>query len=82
MLLCLVSEMEPRSCGLFLEPVVRAVEDAASCLLMYLHPVFRVFEDVFPMEIIPAQNFLQIRMNFSDGNHPYTAISSNQDEFL
>ena len=33
-------------------------------------------------EIIPAQKFLQIRMQFPGGNHPCRAILSNQDEFL
>ena len=37
---------------------------------------------IFPLEIIPAQKFLQIRMHFPAGNHPCTEISSNQDEFL
>ena len=35
-----------------------------------------------PLEIIPAQKFLQIRMNFPGGNHPCRAILSDQDEFL
>ena len=34
------------------------------------------------LEIIPAEQFCRIRMNSSGGNHPYTEISSNQDEFL
>lgn len=33
------------------------------------------------LEIIPAQKFLQNRMQFSGGNHPCLAILSNQDEF-
>ena len=37
---------------------------------------------ISPAEIIPAQKFLQIRMNFPVGNHPCRAILSNQDEFL
>ena len=34
------------------------------------------------MEIIPAEQFCRIRMNFSGGNHPCRAIPSNQDAFL
>ena len=37
---------------------------------------------IAPLEIIPTQKFLQIRMHFSDENHPYTEISSNQDAFF
>ena len=37
---------------------------------------------IFPLEIIPAQKFLQIRMHFCGGNHPWRAILSDQDAFL
>ena len=72
MLLCLVSEMEPRSCALFLEPAVSYFVSGACGPGSW---------GCFPLKIIPAQNFLPIRMNFPDGNHPCTEFSSNQDEF-
>ena len=47
-----------------------------------LHRIFFKSGCISPMEIIPAQSFLQIRMHFSDGNHPCAGFSSNQDAFL
>ena len=35
----------------------------------------------FPAGIIPARAFLQFRINFSDGNHPYKTFPANQDAF-
>ena len=34
-----------------------------------------------PTKIIPTRLFLQIRINFPVGNHPYKSFSSNQDAF-
>ena len=62
MQLCLVSEMEPRSCALFLNPVGSVfISEPCGPGSCGCPP---------PMKIIPAQNFLRIRMNFPDGNHP------------
>ena len=73
MQLCLVSEMEPRSCGLFLNPVVSVfISEPCGPGSCGCPP---------PPGIIPAQDFLRIRMNFSDGNHPCKEFSSNQDAF-
>ena len=33
-----------------------------------------------PLEIIPLRHFLQIRMNFSAGNHPSQTFLANQDQ--
>ncbi len=35
---------------------------------------------IFPLEIIPARHFLQIRINFPAGNHPCKSFSLNQDQ--
>ena len=35
-----------------------------------------------PPEFIPTRHFLQIRMNFPAGIHPYKSFSANQDDFL
>jgi len=37
---------------------------------------------ISPLEIIPAQDFLRIRIHFPAGNHPCTEFSSNQDAFF
>ena len=73
MQLCLVSEMKLRSRALLLEPAVSYFVSGACGPGSCGCPP--------PMKIIPAQNFLRIRMNFPDGNHPCTEFSSNQDEF-
>ncbi len=36
---------------------------------------------ISPTEIIPPGNFQQIRMHFSDGNHPSRKFPANQDAF-
>jgi len=51
-----------------------------SCALL-LEPAVWAVEDVFPLRIIPAKKYLQIRMNFSAENHPCAEFSSNQDAF-
>lgn len=36
---------------------------------------------IFPLEIIPARHFLQIRIIFPDENHPSQTFPVNQDQF-
>ena len=62
--------------------VIPSNQDEFPCWESSLHRNFFETGCISPVEIIPTQKFLQIRMQFSGGNHPCRAILSNQDEFL
>ena len=63
-------------------PDISSNQDAFLRWKSSLPELFNKSGCISPMEIIPAQSFLQIRMHFSAGNHPCAEFSSNQDEFL
>ena len=46
-----------------------------------LQELFRKSGSIFPAGIIPTRLFLQFRINFPAGNHPYKTFPANQDQF-
>ena len=46
-----------------------------------LQELFIISGCISPAGIIPARAFLQIRINFPAGNHPYKSFSAIQDQF-
>ena len=57
-------------------------QDAFSRWKSSLTEIFIESGCISPLGIISPGNFQQIRMHFSDGNHPFRKFSANQDAFL